>query len=466
MSARASRALRALTVREIVRLVLLPALILAVGIIGFVVLKRQQEVPAGPPKEEAVPLVKTVPALRHDGGLEIEVDGVVVPYREIELAAEVDGRIVHKAEVCRAGQYVERDTLLIRIDPQDYQLEVDRLTEELNQANGALEELKVQTANTESLLELAAEELKLMENEYRRVGRLHADEMASDSELETAARSSLQARNAKLTLESQLRLLKTQQSRTEAAAKRAGVLLEKAELDLKRTEIRSPKDTDGVVVRDLVEQDDYVRKGSPLVSVEDTTHVEVKCSLRVDELCWLWCQAGAGAAAGGEAAPRARYEIPRTPVTVIYRLEDRRYAWDGVLSRYDGLGLDESTRTVPCRVLVEAPREVRVLGEAAPAAASIGPRALVRGMFVTVRIHAKPQAELLRVEEAAVRPGDRVWVLRNGKLKVFDASVIRVVDGWAILQAGQLKAGDRVVKTPPAAAVKDMTVREQTEESS
>ena len=53
----------------------------------------------------------------------LEADGVVVPFREIELAAEVAGRIVERDERCRAGNFVTQGTLLARIDPQDYQLE-------------------------------------------------------------------------------------------------------------------------------------------------------------------------------------------------------------------------------------------------------------------------------------------------------------------------------------------------------
>ena len=62
-----------------------------------------------------------------------DADGIVVPYREIEISAEVAGRITKREEVCRAGNYVEKDQLLVEIDPRDYTLEVDRLKAELRQ---------------------------------------------------------------------------------------------------------------------------------------------------------------------------------------------------------------------------------------------------------------------------------------------------------------------------------------------
>ena len=63
----------------------------------------------------------------HEGKLNIEVDGVVVPFRQITLSAEVEGTVLFKEEDCRAGRYVEQGTVLFRIDPRDYELEIRRL---------------------------------------------------------------------------------------------------------------------------------------------------------------------------------------------------------------------------------------------------------------------------------------------------------------------------------------------------
>jgi hypothetical protein len=222
---------------------------------------------------------------------------------------------------------------------------------------------------------------------------------------------------------------------------------------------------EGVIVTDLVEEDDYVRKGTSLVTIEDTSKVEVRCHLRVDELYWLWNQMGLGPGEARESGPQSGYQIPKAPVTVVYRLAGRDYAWQGVLSRYEGIGLDESTRTVPCRVLVEAPRDGRVLDEEGRLVECTGPPALVRGMFVTVKIHAQPTARLMEIPEAAVRPGNRVWLVREGKLAVVEANVVRVADEVAIVEGGALEAGERVVVTPLAGPVAGMAVREQQEKA-
>jgi len=441
--------------RDLVR-IMLPLLILASGAAGAAFFYFQKDATAHVVEEEKPPPVETAPAEAHDRGLEIEVDGVVVPYREIELSAEVDGRVDYKNEVCRAGKYVEQGTLLLKIDPRDHQLEIRRLVEGFDSPGDmvdrspgdAANRLRDGEASPRSLIGLAERELRLRKKELARLEGLSGGRVVSDAEIEQGELSVIMAENTLQTLRSQL---------------------EKARLDLERTQITSP--IDGVVVNDAVEQGDFVRRGTALVSIEDTSKVEVKCSLRVDELYWLWSQTGLGP--GGTAAdtPRTEYQIPDAPVNVVYRVAKREYVWEGRLSRYEGVGLDETTRTVPCRVVVERPREARVVGADGGPGRLTGPPALVRGMFVSVKIHAEPQARLIRIPEKAVRPGSTVrpgncvWIVRDVAeqrlLGILDVTVVRVADETAIVLAGDLEPGDRVVVTPLAGAKEGMVVREQ-----
>jgi RND family efflux transporter MFP subunit len=266
--------------------------------------------------------------------------------------------------------------------------------------------------------------------------------VASDAEIDQGRRSVMAAENTLMTLRSQL---------------------ERANLDLSRTQIAAP--IDGVVVSDSVEEGDFVRRGTALVTIEDTASVEVKCSLQTDELYWLWNQAASNDRALANKSLQPDYEIPNAPAKVIYRLAGRGYQWSGELARYEGIGLDETTRTVPCRVVVESPRQrvVRLSGsEVAPDQAT-GPPALVRGMYVTVRIEADPRAKLLDIPEEAVRPGNKVWVCRDGTLAIVDVDVVQVTDEVAIIRPGQLRGGEKVVVSLLAAVEPGMAIREQSD---
>ena len=40
----------------------------------------------------------------------------------------------------------------------------------------------------------------------------------------------------------------------------------------------------------MKEEGDYIKPGDPLVHVSDSSRMEIKCSLKSEELAWVWQQ--------------------------------------------------------------------------------------------------------------------------------------------------------------------------------
>ncbi len=452
------------------------ALIVAAGVFGFRALVYKPEAEASNEKPRSAPLVYTEAIRPHEGSLDIAVDGVVAPFREIEVAAEVAGKVVFKDDACNGGRFVTRGMRLIKIDPRDYELAVRRLENQLEKADANIEELQVEISNSAELIKLAEDEVELEQNEVNRLAGLIQERVVTDSTLDRAKQTELAARNSLVQLKNQLELLKTRQRGLASARDLVVTDLEQAKLDLERTEISAA--VDGVVIDDMVERDSFVQKGEPLFKLEDTSAVEVKCRLKMEELNWVWRQAGQEF--NGLGPDSAGYQIPQIPVTVTYRISDRKnvhYEWEGVLARFDGIGLDEATRTVPCRVRVDRPREVKVVshrkGTSDETPASGGPPALVRGMFVTVTFHVDQPSPLLLIPERAVQPGKSVWLVNDGQLnekRALDLIELIQVRGdaseeqsyWLVEAATTgLAAGDRVVVPPFGVLSNGENVREE-----
>ena len=64
------------------------------------------------------------------------------------------------------------------------------------------------------------------------------------------------------------------------------------------------------------------------------------------------------------------------------------------------------------------------------------PRRCCAECLLTIQIKIDPRSPLLSVPASAVRPGDRVWVLRDGKLATEQVDVVMIVDGQALILAG------------------------------
>ena len=200
-----------------------------------------------------------------------------------------------------------------------------------------LDELDVERSNTEGLITLAEEEVALQKKELRRVESLARTNVASQSELDSTRRAELTARNSVLTLKNKVRLLSARRGRLEQEKERIGAELAKAKLDRARTELRAP--IDGVIMHSEVEQDGYVSRGTKLLSIEDTSKAEIRFNLTLDELRWLW----KFAEDTGNVA-RDSYALPDVPVTVVVSLAGLEFHWSSRLSRYDGAGIDATTR--------------------------------------------------------------------------------------------------------------------------
>ncbi|HUS37819.1 MAG TPA: HlyD family efflux transporter periplasmic adaptor subunit [Pirellulales bacterium] len=435
----------------------LPITILVFGFGGLFFLKSLRAKPESNAPDKQAPLVETVPLRAHDDGLVFETDGQVVPYREVILAAEVAGRVQTKWPDCETGRFVTKGSPLIQIDPSDYAIEVRRISELSRQADLSLDELVVERLNTGEMIELAESELELSQKERRRQESLVQQRAGSEKEHDTARRGLLVAQNALQRLKKERSLLDVRESRLKSEKKRLVAELEKAQLNVRRTKIVAPMD--GIITEDSVEEDGYVTPGSMLAGMEDVSKVEVRFNLRMDELQWFWRHANVNKP-GTDVETGRSYHLPNLPVTVSYQVEGQTYNWLGHLSRYDGAAVNSATRTVPCIVEVADPRQTQKESDGTTVSLA-APPALMRGMFVSVRLRVPLKDPLLAAPEAAIRPGKKLWIVRDVKLHVETVTVVQLFADQALLApaGSDLSPGTVVIVSPLPLAVDGMDVR-------
>lgn len=334
--------------------------------------------------------------------LRLQVDGTVVPFREARLAAEVAGRVNFKAEECEAGSYVKAGQLLMRIDKTDYEIEVQRLTQQRDQEYQALGEIDQEMSNSRRSMEVARRDVELQEKEISRL-RAMPKGFSSPAEIDQANRALLASQQQLVTVENQLSLLQKRRIRLESAEKLATTQLQAAKNNLDRTEIHAP--IDGVIASEDADLNTFVNRGQTLVTIEDTSKVEVTTNLRMDQLHWVLDQRGDNV----DVESRS-YDLPDTPAIIEYKLsgrDDAVFRWNGRLLSYDGIGLDPVTRTVPVRVLVDNPRAYT--DQQGNTKRVTGATPLVRGMFVHVQLLIKPVTPLVVIPARALQPGNRVF---------------------------------------------------------
>lgn len=325
----------------------------------------------------------------------IKTQGEVRPKTEIELIPQVSGRVVMLSDQFSAGAEFAPNTLLVKIDDADYQVAVVRAEARVAEAQTALER------------ELATAEIK---KEEWRDGSKNQD--PTDFALNL-----------------------TQVRQAEAMLRAARADLDKARLDLSRTEIRVP--FQGRVRTRDIGLGQIVSAGASMGRVFAIDTVEVRLPLTDAQLTELDLPLGFEASES-TGAPAVAFSA---------RMGSREYHWKGNIVRIDA-SIDEGTR------LIYATAEVR---DPYGAAASEGMPIAV-GMFVNAEIKGVQEQRAFVMPRLALRNKDSVYVInQENELEIRTVDVLSTSEERVLVKSGVL-AGDRVVTSPVPNAVDGMAV--------
>ncbi|NBB75464.1 MAG: efflux RND transporter periplasmic adaptor subunit [Bacteroidetes bacterium] len=396
-------------------------ILLGGGLIAFLLIALAPEPPREPPPTQ-VPLVSTTAATAERGSLRVQGNGTVRPAREIDLNAEVAGRIVSASEALESGGRFQAGETLVQIDPSDYEAAVQ-------QAQAAVTEAQFQVIQ-------AREEAQSARAEYERLRRSTGQTPGPDStELGRLVYREPQLRRAQANLES------------------ARAALQTARTNLRRTTVEAP--FNGQVRTKRADLGAYVTPGTPIATIHGTDAVEVPISLTSREAALvegLWA-----------AQAERRSNIPAT-VTAEYGGE--RFAWDGTVDRVEG-AIDAQTRTIDVVVHVPRPYDpngMRVTTQPPEQPMPVERPPLQVGQYTTVNIRGRAEADYLTVPRRAVRtrePGRPavVWtVVGDTMLVERDVQVIQTVEETSYL-APTFAGGTPVITSDLRVHTDSMRVR-------
>ncbi len=187
------------------------------------------------------PRVDTIVLERVSLPLQMQLDGTLHPHRQAELACEVGGTIAAKEVLI--GQPVRRGDVLLRLDAQRFTLIQQMRSAELDAARSSA---------------------LLAEQSWQRVRQLHANDTASDEELERAT---------------------FEKASAAARVQAASAALSMAELDWENSALRAP--FSGEIAAIYGEVGEAVAAGQPLVRLAATDTLLVRAAVSSAEVQWL-----------------------------------------------------------------------------------------------------------------------------------------------------------------------------------
>ncbi|MBS3779691.1 MAG: efflux RND transporter periplasmic adaptor subunit [Desulfovermiculus sp.] len=229
--------------------IFLGLLIISLGVaVAMYFLANKPTVSRQKPQAKATP-VDVVVARLSETTATIEAMGTVVPSQEITLRSQVSGKVVHIAEGFTPGGRLDKGQTAVRIDPRDFEIEVDKAQSSLARANADLR----------------------LEQGKQDVARQELDMFSQGSELAIK--------------ETDLALRRPQLEQAEAEVARARSDLDQAELDLSRTRVTAP--FNALVTEQHIDLGSYVSSQDSLATLAGTDTYWVRASVPVDSLEFL-----------------------------------------------------------------------------------------------------------------------------------------------------------------------------------
>jgi len=397
-------------VRYIVSMLLICGAVATAVVLYLTTPKTKKESPV-----RSSPIVATTTLTRTSEPVIIEAYGTVMPARELTVQAQVEGRIIHQNANLVLGGLIPAKSILLQIDPKDYQLAI-------KQQESLLEETRFDVEMEEGRRVIAEREWKLLEEEIAttEAGR-------------------------------KLALRQPHEKRAEARFQAADSRLQQARLDETRTTLTCP--FNALVQAESIEKTQLVSSQTKLATLVGTDQFWVQVSVPLGRL--------------------PRIVFPRgdrkgSPVKVILDMGNgMSVVRKGRVLRLLG-GLEPGGRMARVLVAVDNPLDLLPPTDAETASKApmaMGPRCLLLGCYVKVEIDAGLQDNVYVVPRSAVREGDRLWLVGDeGRLVFRDVEIL-----WRrrdeVLVRCEIAADEQLVLSRLSAPLPGMKVRTQDQQT-
>ena len=361
-----------------------PVLLVLGAIMLAILMSALKPEPLKAEEPEAALAVKTQILNRTEVTLSVESQGTVRPRTRTTLISEVSGTVLEVSDYFIVGGSFDAGDMLMRLDPTDHEV--------------ALQRAKAQLISANALLELEKARAVQAKKEWEMTGRPEADAPI-------------------------LALRKPYLAEAEANILQAKAQLKQAELKLQRATIRAPYA--GMVSLKSVDVGQYVTTGSRLGETFAIDFVEVRLPLTEKDLSQM------------EAMSFQNSDAVNT-VALSGSANGNPASWSAVIVRSEGV-VNELNRSQYVVARISNPYKLNQT-----LTASTPP--LLVGTFVTAKLKGKTLDNVFKVPRSALLQGSKVAVVDDmQRLQINSVNVVFSDEDYYYVSTGLKKDAEVIV---------------------
>jgi len=421
------------------------------GIIVLVMLKQNSSVPEQKPAQETTAVVRTlsVPQLTVTP---IAIGyGTVQPVSTWEAVAQVEGIITEKHPDLSKGAIIEKGTILLQIDPTDYELNIAQIEADILANKAQLDELDTKLENTQLSLEIEQKSLGLTKKELKRLQNLNKKGSVSFSDVEKQERTMLAQQQSVQAQQNSLKLIPSQRALLEAQLQQKHSQLTSAQRDLNNTRIIMP--FTGRISAQKVELAQYVRVGNTMIAADALDKAEIEVQIPIGYFRGLLRVNNGETVNLLDISVQQLKDALGIKAQVLLREGGLDTRWDARFARLSDT-MDPKTRTVGVIVEVDNPYGDVQPGSRPP---------LIKGFFVEVHLQGAPRPNSLVVPRSALHNNTLYRINQQNRLEIINIQVELYQPEFVIVSGDMLKAGDNIVISDLVPAIEGMLLSPKTD---
>lgn len=398
-------------------------------------------------KDDFISTVNVISVNKYSVKPAIKGFGIIKPDIQFEAKAEVSGKIVYLHPQLKDGAVFPKDTVVIRIEEDDFQSSLKQAQASSNYNLAKLNEIKVNIQNTQIELKLALAKLALAKTDYERIKKLLKTHLVSQSNADAKYSDVLKLQQEVQNLNSRLKMLPQQQRSLEANLSNTREAASNQQRNLDRTTVTLP--FNARVSNLYVENSQYITQSSPLFSAQTTDKILINVQIPFlkfrllakdfkieQDLIRQAFQSGFSS------------ELFTTlGLTAEVRLsENIDSLWKAKVERISST-LDPKTRTLGIFVSVDKPNAQIIPGSKPP---------LLEGMYTEVTIKGNAK-DFFVIPRDAIHEGELFIVNKDNKL---ERRVIKpsLVQGEMALFEEGLTIGEKIIVNDLFPAISGMSL--------
>lgn len=368
------------------------------------------------PPSASIPLVETKMVTAGTHEIIVRAMGTVIPTEKVNVVAQVSGEIIGIHPDFIPGGYIKKGDFLAQIDPSDYKLAVEESESAVQQT---LKDFKLEEAQQKIAIKEFSTFLKDNNDTSLKIPEEPADRISDSNISET---------------DKELILRNPQLKSAEASFKAAIAQKEKAELNLKRTTIKSP--FNAVIQTKEVGNGSYVSPGNTFAAIVNTDSYWIEISVPVDQLKWIKIPFRDNESSGVKVYYQSAWSEDS------YRIGEIKEMNPSV-----------ETQGRMAKLLVEIKDPLSLNRE------NTGKPVLLLNAYVRVEIEGKKLKKAVKLSREYLRDNDTVWIITpDNKLNIRMVKITAKAPEYIYVTEGII-AGEKIITSDISTPVEGMSLQ-------